>query len=91
VSDLRSQTFVGFSNDLIDHGFHVLGAFPDHKLAIGTCTFANGDGGSFWSGAPLGRLHLSKERLRSNSSVASKNPTESQCIPSLSVVFPDDA
>src|SRR5437660_12882501 len=36
----RLQALICFGNDLIDHGFHVLGAFPHHELSIGAGAFA---------------------------------------------------
>jgi hypothetical protein len=38
---LLRQTFVCLGHNLIDHRFHVLGAFPDHKLAAGAGPFTH--------------------------------------------------
>jgi hypothetical protein len=38
---LKGQAFVCLGHDLIDHRFHVLGAFPHHKLPVRTGPFVH--------------------------------------------------
>src|SRR5436190_6951114 len=38
---LHVQSFIGFRDNLIDHGFNVVGAFPEGQLSIGASAFTH--------------------------------------------------
>jgi hypothetical protein len=41
LQDLHIQAFVRFSDDMIDHRFHITRALPDSKLSISAGAFAH--------------------------------------------------